>query len=362
MTEKKLDNKGVNSTRRFINYILILSVLSITISIIADRLLPSSDNVRVKGDVISITPQITGQVSKVLITANDSVSEGEPLVEIDPTDYKIAVNQAEAQVRLTGQQLGTRLAQILSAQAQLTKSIVERDNALRQGERVLLMEQKGMVSASDADKTRSLIAQTEASVLAAKAELKRAQKNLGDRGADNAEMQLSLLQLQQAQLNLERTIIRAPAAGAVSNFSLSPGNYAVSGVPLMTFVSKDNLWLEANFRENSLGNISIGDDVDISIDFAPGKVFKGKVTSLDLGVSWGEKAQAGELAIVHKQNGWLRDTQRMPVSIQITDPEAIQYLRIGGQADVVIYTNKNVFFMLLGKVWITLTSWLSYVR
>lgn len=84
--------------------------------------------------------------------------------------------------------------------------------------------------------------------------------------------------------------------------------------------------------------------------------------SVDLGVSWGEQKQAGKLASVQSQNGWLRDTQRMPVSITLDDPKAMEYMRIGGQGDVIVYTDDNFVFDALGKAWIHLVSWFSYVR
>lgn len=116
------------------------------------------------------------------------------------------------------------------------------------------------------------------------------------------------------------------------------------------------------FRENSLGNIKSGDDVEIALDYAPGTTFKGTVSSIDLGVAWGQNDQLGKLANVQNQNGWLRDTQRIPVTIKLNEPAAIEMMRIGGQADVIIYTGDNALFNLLGKAWINLVSILSYVR
>ena len=357
-TEK---SKG-NSVKKTTNAILGLTLLTLVTCVVADRIIPSSDNVRVNGNVTSVTPQVSGQVAEVLVKANSQVSEGDVLVKVNPTEYQIAVKKAETEVKIAGQELGAQMADVLSAQAQLTRAMVERDNARRQGERMLTMAEKGIVSKADADKTRATIAQADAAVLSAKANLERAQNQVGADGEDNAQMQVALLKLQQAQLDLERTVLRAPSNGAVTNFHLTSGTYAQAGAPLMTFVGSDNLWLEANFRENSLGNIEPGDEVDIAFDFAPGEVFKGAVKSVDRGVSWGEQKQAGKLASVKTQNGWLRDTQRMPVSITLDDPKAMEYMRIGGQGDVIVYTDDNFVFDALGKAWIHLVSWFSYVR
>ncbi len=351
-----------NKIKMTTNTIIGIAVVTIGISVVADRIIPTTDNVRVNGDVVSIAPQVSGQVSQVSIQANAATKKGQTLLEITATEYEIAVKKAETNVKLAGQQVGARMAGVLSAQAQVTTALVAQENIRRQGSRVLSMAEKGIVSKSDADEARAAISQADAEVLNMKANLDRAKTQAGADGDDNAQIQIALLELQQAQLDLENTRIKAPVNGAVTNFYLSEGTYASVGKPIMTFVGSDKLWLEANFRENSLGNIKPGDQVEVALDYAPGKIFKGSVSSVDLGVSWGQNKTPGTLATVKPQNGWLRDTQSMPVTIQLNDAEALDYMRIGGQGDVVVYTNGNTVMNMLGTAWIRLVSWLSYVR
>ncbi|UPR53075.1 HlyD family secretion protein [Vibrio cyclitrophicus] len=351
-----------NRIKMTTNAILGIATVTIGITVFADRIIPTTDNVRVNGDVVSITPQVSGQVSQVAIQANAATKKGQTLLEVTATEYEIAVKKAETNVKLAGQQVGAHMAGVLSAQAKVTTALVAQDNVRRQGERVLTMAEKGIVSKSDADKARAAISQADAEVINVKANLERAKTQAGGDGDDNAQIQIALLELQQAQLDLENTRIKAPANGAVTNFYLSEGTYASVGKPIMTFVGSDELWLEANFRENSLGNIKPGDEIEVTLDFAPGKVFKGSVSSVDLGVSWGQTKTPGMLATVKPQNGWLRDAQSMPVTIQLDDAETLDYMRIGGQGDVVVYTNDNTIMNMLGMAWIRLVSWFSYVR
>lgn len=364
---KKIDTemqkkKPINKVKIATNSLLAFTILSIGIAVVSDRIIPTTDNVRVEGNVISLKPQVSGLIEQINITANTKVEKNDVLLKIVSTDYEIAVKQAEAKLKIAGQQVGAQMASIISAQAQLTTSLVAQQNARRQGQRVLAMADKGVVSKSDADTTRATIDKANAEVMNARANLEKAKAQVGSEGEENAQIQSALLELQKAQLDLSRTTLSAPSDGAVTNLNLSEGSYASSGSPLVTFVESDNLWLEAYFRENSLGNIKPGDDVEIALDLAPGTTFKGTVSSIDLGVTWGKNEQLGDLASVQNQNGWLRDTQRIPVTIKINEPSAIQSMRIGGQADVIVYTGENTLFNLLGKFWINVVSLFSYVR
>ena len=129
------------------------------------------------------------------------------------------------------------------------------------------MADKGVVSKSDADQARAALATARAGVTNAEADLERAKQQMGKEGKENSQVKAALLALEQAQLNLERTVIKAPTQGGVSNFSLSEGFYASAGQAIMTFVSTEDIWIEAYYRENSLGNVAVGDEVEVALGF-----------------------------------------------------------------------------------------------
>jgi multidrug resistance efflux pump len=355
-------NAKQNKVKKVTNGLIIAIAVSLGVSIVSDRIVPSTDNARVQGYVVPVKPQVSGQVIDIQVRPNQLVSEGDILVSLNPVDYEIAVKKAEQDLEIAGQNVGAQTASIASAQAKLTSAVVERDNVELQTRRVLGLAEKGVVSDSEADKARANLATARANVANAQADLERANRQLGAEGEENSQIKAALLALEKAQLDLERTVVRAPTNGGVSNFSLSEGFYASAGQPIMTFVSTDSIWIEAYFRENSLGNIQPGNEVEIALDFAPGKVVKGRISSVDWGVDWGQSNQAGKLAQANNQTGWLRQTQMLPVSIEFDTTDTTGLLRIGGQADVVVYTSDNGIFNLLGKVWIRLVSWMSYVR
>jgi multidrug resistance efflux pump len=167
--------------------------------------------------------------------------------------------------------------------------------------------------------------------------------------------------LKQAQINLSETKLYAPSDGGITNLTVDEGFYAKSGTALMTFISGTDVWVKAYLRENSLSNLKIGDPVEILLDVAPGKIFKGEVSTIGYGVSQPSGGATGELETVQADSGWLRDAQRFPVIIKFSDDNSRGIRRHGGQADVQIYTGDHFIVNTLGRIWIRLMSYLSYV-
>lgn len=352
-----------NSLKKITVVLVSLIVIFLVFHIIADRKIPSTDLSRVRSYVVPITPQVSGAIKQVHIQPNQEVQNGDVLVQIDPTDYQLELEKAQYNLQIAGQEVGAQTANIDSAQARLSEAQSNLDNVRQQANRVFTLVSKKLLPIAEKDKANNQLTSAEANVRRAKADLQQAKQTLGKAGQDNAKVQSALRALQIAQLNLERTTLRAPAHGGVSNFRLEAGFYANAGKPLMSFLSVDDIWLEAYFRENSLEHIKPGNKVELTLDFAPGRVFHGEVVSTDYGVNWGQNEQLGKLAQINPQVGWLRDTQYFPVTIKFSDDQAFGLRRIGGQADVIVYSdNSNFFFDMLGQVWIRIVSVLSYVR
>ncbi|OLQ72221.1 secretion protein [Photobacterium proteolyticum] len=358
----KKDKPPVDKVKRLTVIVLLICIGLFVFYVLADRYIPSTDMARVRGYVIPVTPLVSGRVVDVMVEPNDVVQAGAPLVRIDPADYQLAVQEAEQGLVKAGQGVGVQTASVASAQAKLSDALANQAHVRTQASRILAMAEKGIMPKAEADKSRAALASAKAQVETAQANLEQAKKQLGSTGKENSAVKSALLQLQKAQIDLERTVLRAPAIGGVSNFRLNEGFYAQSGQPLLTFVSGEDVWIDAYFRENSLGNMIVGDEVEIVLDFAPGRVFKGKVASIDWGISWGQSEQAGQLVSVTPQTGWLRQTQRFPVAIRFDDDTARGFRRVGGQADVIVYTQDSSVLNMFGRVWIRIMSWLSYVR
>ncbi|WP_144209377.1 HlyD family secretion protein [Shewanella donghaensis] len=348
--------------RKITNVILIVVSFLFLFHLIADRYIPSTDLGRIRGFVVPITPQVSGEVIEILTTPNTLINKGDVLAIINPRDYEIALFTAEQNVTQAGQNMGALTANVTAAKAKVANAEANFTNAKVQSKRIFTMVEQQVMSEADADNARAELASAEAGVASANADLAKAEERLGSEGENNTAVKSALLALEQAELNLARTQIKAPTDGVASNFRLKEGFYANAGQPIMTFISSEDVWIEANFRENSLGNVKAGDKVEFALDYAPGEIFTGSVAYIDYGVDWGQSEQTGKLAQTTGQTGWLRQSQRFPVTIHFDREEAKGLRRVGGQADVMIYTRESSIMNLFGKFWIRVVSWFSYVR
>ncbi|WP_245905461.1 HlyD family secretion protein [Photobacterium lipolyticum] len=226
---------------------------------------------------------VSGRLVEVAVEPNEIVEPGSVVVKIDPADYELAEQEANQGLVKAGKNVGVQTASVSSAQAKLTNALANQAHVKTQAIRILAMAKKGIVLQAEADKTRASLTNAKAQVENAEAGLQQARKQLGSTGNENSEVKSALLKLQKAQMDLERTVIRAPALGGVTNFRLDEGFYAHAGQPLLTFVSGEDDWIDAYFRKNSIGNMKVGDRGEIALDYAPGRVFKGKVASMDWG-------------------------------------------------------------------------------
>ncbi|MBY5992708.1 HlyD family secretion protein [Ferrimonas balearica] len=327
----------------------------------SDRYTPNTDNARVRAYVLPIASQVAGRIDQILVENNQVVEQGQVLIRIEQESYQLAVQRAEAELALAGQEVGAGTANVASAQARVIESITTLNNIKADVARVLAVADQGYVSQTDVDRAQAQLDNAEAGVEKAKADLEVAKQQAGIDGENNPKLQRALAALGQARLDLENTLVRAPRLGLVSNLRYDVGYYANPGQPLMTFISTKDVWVEAYLRENNLEHIAPGNAVEMVLDSAPGRVFAGRVVSLSYGINFETGSAVGSLPDPVTTTGWLRDPERFPVLIQFEDNDTIGYRREGGQADVIIYTQDGGFLYWVGKFWIRLLSLVSYV-
>jgi multidrug resistance efflux pump len=226
----------------------------------------------------------------------------------------------------------------------------------------IMDEDPGAISVRRVQQAVSSLAVAVAQVEAAEATVEKARQDLGDAGEDNARILEAQAALEQAQINLLRTTIIAPEDGVVTDVRVNRGNFAPAGAPQMTFISTKNIWLQADFTENNLGNIKPGDSVEMVFDSMPGRVIDGTVRSTGFGVAV-NAAPLGSLPTVENNRDWLRDAQRFPVIVDFElSRSGIQpAVRVGSQASVVVYTGGNWLLNAIAAINIRITSVLTYV-
>ncbi|MCJ8145082.1 HlyD family secretion protein [Ancylobacter sp. A5.8] len=252
---------------------------------------PWTRDARVVVNVVDLAPDVSGLVTEIPVIDNQQVRKGDVLFVIDKDRFNLALQQARARV----------------AQAQA----------------------QARLASDDANRDAQVLAQDSSAVSAVTVETSRTRAE-----AATAALQLAQSELGTAQLNLERSTVRAPVNGFVTNLTATVGDYADVGTPVLAVVDSDSFYVAAYFMETKLPEIRIGAPAEVRL-MAGGRVLKGKVQGLSRAIA-SPTAAGGLLASVNPNFEWIRLAQRIPVRITLEDVPAEVELAAGMSATVVI--------------------------
>ena len=278
----------------------------------------TTDNAYVHRDSVSISAEISGRIVEVAVGENDIVEAGDLLLRIDPEPYRIALQQAEAdlaaaRVDIAGLRTRASGSSVDIAAARDDISFAE-DSFERQRE----LLNRGFTTRARFDEAQHDLTQARERLRAAEAAKASADAALGrGGGGDYPAVAAAQARIEQAKVNLARTEIRSPVSGMVTQTDrLQVGQQMVSGVPALTVVASDRSWIEANFKETDLAHILPGQPVAVEIDAYPDVELTGHVASIGAGTG-------SNFALLPAQNAtgnWVKVTQRVPVRIEIDEP------------------------------------------
>ncbi len=285
----------------------------------------STDDAFVAARSFSIAPKVGGYVTEVPVTDNQHVTTGQLLARIDPRDYTIAVNQAQAQVGVAqanianiDAQIGSQQAQIDQAKAALDQAQAQLQFAQQEQARALDLVQKGAGTVQREQQTNSDLGAQQANTSRAKAALIAAElqdKVLAtQRDSARATLDQMQAQLDQAKLNLAYTQIEAAQPGRVAKLGAAKGAFVTPGQSLMMFVP-DEVWITANYKETQLNDMRPGQNVEIRIDAYPGRKLNGHVASVQPGSGTAFSLLPAENAT----GNYVKVVQRVPVKIVVDD-------------------------------------------
>jgi membrane fusion protein (multidrug efflux system) len=268
----------------------------------------------IDGHIIQVSPRISAEVVAVHFDDNQEVAKGQVLVELDPRDYEVAVEKAEAQ--LVQAQAGVRQAQAqeAQAQAQLAEQIAQSDiAAINYNRNASLYQQDAKaVAKQDVDTTRTSLDAANATVAAAKAAEQAAESQIG---SAQAAVNVAQAAVDNAELDLSYTRIFAAEAGRITRKTVEPGDYATAGQTLFSIVQHD-VWVTANFKENQLKSMKRGQPVRIRVDAFPSRDFKGHVDSFQLGSG----SRFSLLPAENATGNYVKVVQRIPIKIVFDEP------------------------------------------
>lgn len=257
---------------------------------------PWMRDAHIRADIVRFAPDVSGPVTEVLVSDNARVEKGTPLFRIETDRFKLVLREAEAQTKS------------MKAAAELAKTDFERYQLLASKEAVSLKQ------------------------------LQQAESQMHQA---SAAYQSALAARDLARLNLERTTVKAPASGAITNFSLRRGNYVSAGSAVGVLVERESIYIAGYFEETKLPRIHVNDLVRIDIMGEPEPVI-GHVASISAGIEDRERSDSvGSLASVAPTFSWVRLAQRIPVRIEIDDiPDAVRLIA-GRTATVTIEPTGN---------------------
>jgi multidrug resistance efflux pump len=365
LAEEQPPAKPGKGTRMGASVVAVLLVASLLWYFVADRLTPYTSQARVQAFVVPVAAEVAGKVLTVHVRNNDEVEAGQVLFEIDPSQYRIALQRSRSDYEAIRYSVNAGAAAVEAAKASLQAAQANYDKADKDATRQerLYEEDPGTISVRRLEGAQATRIQARAQAKAAEADLRRAQEMAGASGDDNAQLVSARSAAEKAELDLARTRVLAPARGLVTDLRIDAGHFAQAGAPVMTLIAIHDLWINAEMTENNLGNIEAGDEVSIVFDVLPGEVFKGRIRSVGHGVNSGEQTQPGTLPTIQNSRDWLRQAQRFPVQVEIDPSEQARLpgVRVGGQAEVLVYTGDNPVMNFLGATYIRLMSYLSYL-
>ncbi len=305
----------------------------------------TTENAYVKRDKVSVSTDVAGRIKSVDVKENQRVTAGQVLFEIDDADFIIAVSEAEGELaaaRLDVEQLRASYKEHLAAVQSAREDLEYQKTEF--GRRKKLRE-SGYAAEADYDRARHAMQVAEQKLATEQQAANSVLASLGGKAdiktEDHPKVRQMAAKRDQAKLNLDRTTVRAPIDGIVSQASrLLPGQYMIIGAPAMSVVETTASWVEANFKETDLTYMVVGQKAKITFDALPGRTFEATVGSIGA-------ATGAEFAILPPQNAtgnWVKVVQRIPVRLIITDPNAADSLQAGLSAHVSVDTEHQRLF------------------
>jgi len=358
-TTSASDDNNQNKRKKFLGFFaLILLIAAILYAIWALFLnnSVSTDNAYVGAETAQITSMVSGQVAQVVVKDTQTVHRGDVLVRIDDRDAKIALAQAEAELAKAkrqykqtaanssslNSQVVVRADEINSAKAQVAQAQADYDKAALELNRRAQLAASGAVSKEELTKAQSAVETAKAGLELAKAGLaqatssrKAAESTLAANEAliqgvsetSTPDVQVAQAHVEQAQLDLERTVIRAPVDGVITRRNIQVGQRVAPGTSMMMIVPLNDLYVDANFKESQLKKVRPGQPVTLTSDLYGDDVeYHGKV----VGFSGGTGSAFALIPAQNATGNWIKVVQRLPVRIALDPKELAEHpLRVG---------------------------------
>jgi len=299
-----------------------------------------TDNAFIEARTVPVSARVSGTVARVLVNDNQFVKRGDLLLEIDASDYKLAMAQAAAGVGMAENESGGEQMKAEGARAALQSAKARFDQAVVDLNRAEKLYRRDVLPKEQLDRVTTAKRVGEAQLKEAEEAYKRfqAEAGLALKTGNKARIMQRKAQLDEAKLQLSYTKVYAPRDGYITRKSIETGVNIQPGQPLMALVPLQDAWITANYKERQITWLKPGQKVEFTVDAYPGKTFSGTVDSIMAGTG----AAFSLLPPENATGNYVKVVQRVPVKITInknSDPERL--LRVGMSVVPVVLTGRS---------------------
>jgi membrane fusion protein (multidrug efflux system) len=320
--EKTKENNSKKAKKKiglFLLIIIIIGGLYGTYFFLYGKYREDTENAYVTGDQIAVTSQIGGSLTDINFVNTSKVKKGDLLVQIEDTDYKLALEGAKIELAQAVRQYYSLGNNVSSYEQALNSSLNTLKNVQKNYNRNYKSYKAGLISKQNMDASTTQLENAKLDVTAKRVALKNAKLQASSKDVySHPAVQGAILKYKQAALNLSRTKIYAPVDGIVAKKSISIGQKIGNGHPLFSIIDLNNEWVEVNLKENQLKGLEVGNTVELKSSLN-GKVYKGYVVGIEAGTG-------NAFSLLPPQNAtgnWIKITQRVPVRVAI-DKESLE--------------------------------------
>jgi multidrug efflux system membrane fusion protein len=316
-------------------------VLGILVVFTIDRR-PRTHDARIFAYSAAMASEISGRITQILVTNDQDVAKGDPLLVIDPQPFEFQLRQARAQVAalkaqiaLTGRQVTSQGSGVQAAESQVQRARDQLKFARDTRQRLEPLVKPGFVTQQQLDEAKTNESAAAASLQALTRTATQAKQAVGDTLSLEAQLQGAEAAEANAARNLELTTLRAPFTGKVVGLQIAEGTFAIGGHPLFSLIKSDAWYAIADFRETELPRIAVGDRATVWTMSESNAAVSGTVESLGAGVQSTDQGGPG-LPVVGRDLNWVVVAQRFPVWVRLDNPPPFA-MHVGLTASVKVH-------------------------
>lgn len=293
---------------------------------------PSTDDAYIHGNILYIAPQISGQLLEVNVSDFEHIDKGMVVVRIDPAVYQARLEQAKAAYEIAASSNKASSDAIVGASAQIRVASAQLSDIQEKYRRNMPLVKSGVLPKQTGDDLKAELSSAKNNLDLSRSHMEQLISEQGASGKEAPIVQQAAAALSEAALNLSYTEIAAPVSGTLGTVKVRPGSVLTPGQAMMPLIEDNVFWVDANYKEDSIGKIQPAMKARIVLDMYPDTTFIGEVIAIS-------PASGSSFSLLPPENAtgnWVKVPQRFPVRLSINTNSKQPVLRVGSSATVTI--------------------------